>query len=246
MCDYSLEAYRSLAKSYVELQTTLGADKVALPGKDAKPEEMDAFYNRLGRPDTVDGYELNDWQPPEGVPWDMDMTNEMIGKLHARGLTKAQAQGVLADQAELADARWKGHGEEVVKAREQTVADLKTKYGAAFAPKMEAGKKAALAIVEKAGLGKNPFEQAMPDGRLVGDLPGMVEVMIAFGEATGEDGSPGPGARTTRTPDEAQKELNEMIGDKSKLAILTDAMHPEHGALQQRKADLERQIHGTD
>jgi hypothetical protein len=233
----------SLAKSYIELQTTLGADRIALPGKEAKPEEWDAVYNRLGRPDTADGYELSDWKPPEGVPWDMDNTGTMIERMHARRLTKEQAQGLLADQAEVADKRWKDHLENVGKMREQTVTELKTKYGAALPVKMESGKKAAIAIVEKAGLSENPFEQELPDGRKVGDLPGMVEVMMAFGEAVGEDGSPGPGARTTRTPEEAQRELNEMFGDSKKMGILTDASHPEHKALQARKTALERQIY---
>ena len=233
----------AMGHSYLELQKTLGADKVALPGKDAKPEEMNTFYNRLGRPDKVEGYELSDWEPPKDVPWSMDNTSKMLEKMHARGLSKAQAQGLLADQAELAEAQWYEHGENVVKSRDQTVADLKKKYGAAFEPKRVAGKNAALALIEKLGLSENPFEQKLPDGRLVGDLPGMVEVMMQFGEDVAEDAGSGPGARTTRTPGEAQNELNAMLGDTEKYKILTDVSHPEHKALQERKTDLERQIH---
>lgn len=236
----------SLAKSYVELQGALGADKIALPGKDAKPEEWDAVYEKLGRPADPAGYELGDWKPPEGVPWNMEHTATMAERMHARGITKAQAQGLVADQAELAERQWQAHLENVGKQRETTAAELQTKYGAAFPVKMEGAKKAALAIIEKAELKENPFEQVLPDGRKVGDLPGMVEVMMQFAEEVGEDGSPGPGARTTRTPDEAQRELDEMVGDPRKFGILNDAMHPEHKALQQRREDLMRQIYGTE
>jgi hypothetical protein len=234
----------AMGQSYLELQKTLGTDKVTLPGKDAKPEEMDAFYSKLGRPENVAGYELSDWKPPDGVPWNMDSTKQMIEKGHARGLSKDQMQGMLNDQAAVAEVEWNEHIEGVGKLNDQTKTDLQSKYGAALPVKMDAGKKAALAIVEKAGLTDNPFEQMLPDGRKVGDLPGMVEVMMSFGEAIGEDGGPGGAVRrTTRTPEEAQKDLDAMLGDTTKLGILNDAMHPEHKALQERKSDLERQIY---
>jgi hypothetical protein len=47
-----------LGKSYLSLESKLGAS-ITLPGKDATEEEKAAFYKRLGRPESKDGYELD-------------------------------------------------------------------------------------------------------------------------------------------------------------------------------------------
>ena len=56
----------ALAKSYVNAQSMIGADKVAIPGKHATDEDWGEVYRRLGRPDTPEGYELVN-EVPEGV-----------------------------------------------------------------------------------------------------------------------------------------------------------------------------------
>lgn len=40
----------SLAKSYVNAQRLIGADKIALPGEHATDDEWSEVYDRLGRP----------------------------------------------------------------------------------------------------------------------------------------------------------------------------------------------------
>lgn len=46
-----------LAKSYTELEAKLGRS-VTLPGKDAQAEEVQAFYEKLGKPQSAEKYEL--------------------------------------------------------------------------------------------------------------------------------------------------------------------------------------------
>ena len=54
----NIQDVASLAKGYVHAQHMVGADKVAIPTRETTPEELDAFYNKLGRPESVDGYEV--------------------------------------------------------------------------------------------------------------------------------------------------------------------------------------------
>ena len=56
----------ALAKSYVNAQSMIGADKLAIPGKHATDDDWSDVYAKLGRPDSPDAYELNN-QVPEGV-----------------------------------------------------------------------------------------------------------------------------------------------------------------------------------
>lgn len=80
---------------YDKIVSLLGSEKsmITIPGKDAKPEEVAAFYQKLGRPDTVDGYEIT--KPadlPEGVPFDPEMVKAFKEFAHTEGLSKSQAE----------------------------------------------------------------------------------------------------------------------------------------------------------
>jgi hypothetical protein len=65
------------------------------PGPDAEQSEIDAFYERLGRPKDVAGYELT---PPEDMPEDLPYDTEFAGKFaetaHKYGITTEQAKGL--------------------------------------------------------------------------------------------------------------------------------------------------------
>ncbi|MCR9236169.1 MAG: hypothetical protein NXI17_05815 [Alphaproteobacteria bacterium] len=65
------------------------------PGEDADQSEIDAFYERLGRPKDVSGYELT---PPEDMPEDLPYDTEFASKFaeaaHKYGITTEQAKGL--------------------------------------------------------------------------------------------------------------------------------------------------------
>lgn len=79
-----------VAQSYVELEGKLGKS-IAIPGKDAKPEEWEKFFSRIGRPQTADDYSL---EPVDGFELDQAFMSRLKASLHAGGLTQAQAQRV--------------------------------------------------------------------------------------------------------------------------------------------------------
>ena len=54
-----------LAKSYVNTKEKIGS-MVSIPGEDADVETRSKFYNRIGRPETVDGYDFEP-QAVEGL-----------------------------------------------------------------------------------------------------------------------------------------------------------------------------------
>lgn len=65
------------------------------PGPEAKPEELDAFYGKLGRPEKADGYEFA--LPaglPESFPYDGESAKAYKAWAHAAGLTPKQAQAL--------------------------------------------------------------------------------------------------------------------------------------------------------
>jgi hypothetical protein len=49
----------ALAKSYVNAQRMIGADKVAKPGQSWTDDQYNDWYANVGRPDSADAYELD-------------------------------------------------------------------------------------------------------------------------------------------------------------------------------------------
>lgn len=83
-----------LATAAYEKEKMLGG-AVKIPGKDATPEERDAFLNKLGRPAKPEGYEFAPPKDlPADLPYDADRANKLKTDLHGLGLTQAQAAAI--------------------------------------------------------------------------------------------------------------------------------------------------------
>lgn len=82
-------------KSYRELESESSRNKIAFPDKDSKPEDVEAFWRKLGKPEKPDGYELKlPEKLPENFPYEADAANEFKGLAHKLNMTPAQAQGL--------------------------------------------------------------------------------------------------------------------------------------------------------
>ena len=84
----------SLAKGYVHAQHLVGSDKVVIPSREANQEELDAFYNKLGRPETADGYEVPKENMPE-IATDGEMQGKFFEEAHRIGLNNQQAAALV-------------------------------------------------------------------------------------------------------------------------------------------------------
>jgi hypothetical protein len=72
-----------ISKSFLELHKTMG-NRVKLPGEDAEPEELSAFYQKCGRPEKPDGYTLP--QLEEGQVLDENIINPIMVTAHEAGI----------------------------------------------------------------------------------------------------------------------------------------------------------------
>jgi hypothetical protein len=124
----------ALAKSARESEKLLGS-MVKLPGKDATPEEREAFLNKLGRPEKADGYQFTVPKDlPEALPYDGERAKVFAGKAHELGLTKEQAAGLhdwfMADSVNA----FKGMGEANTAAMQQKGVDETAKLVKEWGP----------------------------------------------------------------------------------------------------------------
>ena len=92
----ALEKYETkdeAVKALVHAQRMLGKSPdgyIRMPGEGEAPEEFDAFYAALGRPEGADGYELPDMEMPEGFAVREELLGALKIKAHELGLNSKQ------------------------------------------------------------------------------------------------------------------------------------------------------------
>jgi hypothetical protein len=213
----------ALAKSYVNAQSMIGADKLAIPGKHATDEDWSEVYRRLGRPDAPDGYELTN-EMPEGIEQSDDMLNWFKGAAHEAGLTPSQAQKLLGGYNQFLGTQVGADEGQIQQMRETTEIELKKEYGAAYADRITNGN-AAMQEFGSAELS----EIELADGRLLGDHPGIIKMMVNVSEfinsKIGEDVLAGTKSSGGLAPDDARAKLSEIRAPGSPY---WDQRHPEH------------------
>ena len=201
-----LEGYRNLEK-------LLGADKannaVILPKPDATPAEMDAFFNRMGRPADASGYKIT---VPEGA--DPAFAKAAGEWFHKHGISQKAGEGISAD--------WNAHISGLMEAQKQQAeqtfqADdlaLKQTWGAAFQQNLIAAQAAAR------GLG---LDAAKIDGlqQALGHKATM-ELLHQIGSKMGEAAFV-TGEKTERfgaalTPGQAKASIQSHMQDKNFVA----------------------------
>ena len=79
-------------KSYLHSQKLVGADKIPVPNKMATDEDWNAVYERLGRPETPDGYK---YELPKETKLEEKTLKAFSEEAHKLGLLPKQAQGII-------------------------------------------------------------------------------------------------------------------------------------------------------
>jgi hypothetical protein len=197
----------------------VGADKIALPGKDAKPEDWGKVYDKLGRPPSPDKYDLKDIQKlPESAPYDYNGEKEFLKDFHELGLSQAQAKGLLSKYREKIGGQLQTYEQTQAVQREEALATLKKDFGQAFDQKVN---KARLYVESVAG--DNAAEIINKYGNdpafirfAVDASKSMQEDSVTVGQSTGID--------RALSPAEAQAEINDIREEASK-----DRNHPLNG-----------------
>lgn len=220
-------------RSAWNLEKLLGADKagnaLVMPKED-DTEGWNAFYDRLGRPESPDKYQFN---LPEG-----DQESEIGGwfreQAHQLGLTQQQAAKLFEGFNERAAAM---HQDQQTQTQAQQTADiaaLKKEWGQAYEDNIMAGRKAA--------------RQFGFDGEKLSKLESalgtkdMLEMMANIGRSIGEhsfEGGNTPGGFGL-TPAAAKQQVAELKGDEQFNKAYLDAQHPGHkGAVEKMKRLME-------
>tara|TARA_R110002110_G_scaffold150784_1_gene342926 strand:- start:183 stop:1031 length:849 start_codon:yes stop_codon:yes gene_type:complete len=235
----------TMAKSYVNAQRMVGAEKIAIPGKHGTDEEWNQVYDKLGRPEAPDGYELEMNNVPDGMASNPELVGWFQETAHKVGLSPQQAQ-VLADEYNtMAGIAEQSPDEAALEAdaREQEgVRELQKEYGKAFDNKVGLAK----AVLQEHG-GSDLLELRLEDGRPLGSHPDLVRTFVNIGDMMksklGEDSIKGPKSDGSITPGDAQKELAKIEAPNGPY---WDRNHPGHSEAVAEALRLREFVYGAD
>ena len=196
--------------SYTELESKGSAFKMP-DGTNA--DEMNAFYNQLGRPETVDGYDF------DMVDVDHDSSfNGFKEAAHRNGLTSAQAEGMYKDFDNFVKTEYEQADIKVKEENEKTLGELKQEWGKDYEGKMEGARKA----FKDMGLDDNIAEDV---GKLLG-VGNTVKLFDALANGSKEHQFLNDGGATGSTEEAIRDEIYEithkpeyMDDNKNKLLV---------------------------
>ncbi len=198
--DPSLASFKdvtSLAKSYVQnkadTSVLVNSKGLIVPGEGATDEEKNTFYNSLGRPETVDGYELPVPELPKGMEYNAERTKMFAEIAHSKGVSKDAFQAIVNAYNEDEKTRFEGYQTEQNNIREQSTVAMKKEWGANYEANLA---KADAVIVPLFG---EEFRQKLIDTGLNMEpaiINGLFKVSQAVGEHALKTGTPAAGGET--------------------------------------------------
>lgn len=232
-----------LAKSYVNAQQLIGSS-VRIPGQDASEEalsdfygklsevqgvvklptegnqaEIDAFYNKLGRPEQASDYQLEGLETAAGA----EIAGQFQELAHKLGLNQQQAAALVDYEMSLMPNP-EQQQEQAQEVYESSVSTLEKVWGEDFDNRLE-GANAVWDQFE----GQHP--EAMAELRQVaGNNPALAVMMSELAKSYNETGALVGEHKISFgvSPQEAQNKISEKRGDRGFMEAYNDGRHPGH------------------
>lgn len=171
----SWEKFKSpadLAKSYLELQKMVG-HKGDFVGADATPEETQAMWNKLGKPETAEAYGIELPSNLKELEGATEKVNKIAELAHEANLTTDQASKLFAGLFEIEATEL----DATVLSHEETFHQNQSKLHDAWGSAINEMSQEVVALEQKLGI-FDDFESA--------GLNDNADLLIAFGKLAGE------------------------------------------------------------
>lgn len=254
-CFTNIKDLNGLAKSYHSAQKMIGSS-IRIPSEDTSDdarkdfydrltnvpgvakiptqgnaEEMEKFFNALGRPETNDGYK---YDIPEGINLNQDLVNQFNATAHKAGLTQQAAQEIMGWYSNVEQQAEQG----AIDTQKATDVSLKEQWGNTYDSKMSDTKAGALHIIEQYGEDAKALINSP-----MGNNPAFFNILSQLGNNLHETGvlQGGKSANFGRTPEEAQAKITEITSNTAHAYY--DENNPGHGDAVKQMANLYKDVY---
>lgn len=228
-------------KGYRNLIETVGKKGVIVPDDKSKPEDVEKFYNTIGRPEKPEGYKIS---PLENLHKSIEITPDSVAGYqmlaHKHGLTQKQADGLNKDYLSMMNKVAVENERLEIEAAKASEEKLKGEWGSKFEANRDAiaraiiiagGQEALDAMGGVNGYGNNPVIL-----RALGNLVSLIgeDSMNTFKAERGAGSASGSGGN--ETPDQAVAKIQAMESDPH--GAFLDAKHPDHAKAHEERTRL--------
>ena len=160
------EDVNSMAKSYIELEKSMGS-RAKLPDEKSTPEEVSAFYQKLGKPENPEGYSVPETQ--EGEQINEDVLNHMKQVAFEANIPQGQWDKIATEFMGLQRQMMSEMSQQKEIETEKQLNELKTEWGGDYDKNVEIGRRVINELVsedirdefkaelERTGLGNSPL-----------------------------------------------------------------------------------------
>jgi hypothetical protein len=226
----------NLARSYVNAQRLIGSDKIPMP-VNPTDEDLDRIYDRLGRPESPEGYGIK----TDGTIVTEDVAADFADISHKLRLTPQQAEGIMDYYRSSVEQSISAESGITEEARENTEAALRQEWGRAYEQKVESAAKVAQEFADP-----EMFSLQLADGSRLGDNAEFIKAFAKIAEfrqtVTSEDTVAEISQSNVMTPANARAEIDAIMGDKTHA--YWDKRNPGHANAVSNMQQLMEQLHG--
>ena len=221
-------------KSYLHSQKLVGADKIPVPNKMATDDDWKAVYDRLGRPETPEGYKYN---LPKETKLEESTLKAFSEEAHKLGLLPKQAEGIINYYNSIAEQTEQAATVNEEAARAEAEVELRKEYGPAYD----------LKIAQARNLATNTFGQdflrdtKLADGSVLGNHPQVVRAFANLASQMSEDGIVQGEATSAMTVKEIDGEIESLTQPGSAYWDKTHINHRKAVGEVQRLYELKNQ-----
>lgn len=201
------ETIEALVKGLSDTKATLSST-VRAPGENAPPSDWASFWNKLGAPQTADGYKV-----PEGLQSDLRGILEKIRPAaHTQGVTQKQWEALASAAGEVSASSQSQLQSQINELRSSWENQTREKFGAQADQKMAAGQR----MLDRF-LSENADAKALLEATGLSQHPAVMDLMVRASDAVGDDSAPAGGAQgapMSNTPTQLRDRAFEILSSE--------------------------------
>jgi len=223
----------ALAKSYINATQMIGKDKVAVPNKNSTEDQWNEVYDKLGRPESADKYNLN--AKSEVVPIDEGAIKQFAENAHQLGLNNKQAQGILEFYKNNMEGMAQQAKVDTETAQAQSEQQLRQEWGREF----ESNVKKAGALA-KANMNPEILDMQLKDGMRLGDHPEIIKGFAKIAGMMSEDKIVSTESENVSSNTDVETEISDIMNNKD--GPYWNKSHPDHDKMVQQVYTLREML----
>lgn len=227
-------------EAYHQLEKFVGAPPeqiVKLPKDLSDPSALEPIYNKLGRPESPDKYEI---KLPDGVQVDENRLKQGRELAHKLGLNPKQFQELVAMDAQYYQQTMESTVKEQQEKATLEAESLKKEWGNAYDERRELARRALRSNLPQGADGDAILESLEKSAGLANTL----KLLANIGSKIGEDKAPNAGAERQfgYSPEQAkydkQQLMDELKGDKARLQAYNEGKGADYTKMQRLNSIL--------